>query len=57
MPVPSRALEHVSTVDFELQERGKICLGLLLTREGDEKAELDILAVTDIRRRDIQLTS
>ena len=32
---PNRALEHVSTVDFELQERGKICLGLLLTREGD----------------------
>ena len=56
-PAPSRALEHVATVYCELQERGKICLGLLLTREGDEKTVLDILAATDIRRRDIQLTS
>ena len=32
-------------------------MGLLLTREGDEKTELDILTVTDIRRRDIQITS
>ena len=56
-PAPNRVLEHVSTVDFELQEHGKICLGLFLTREGDEKTELDILVVTDIRRRDIQLTS
>jgi hypothetical protein len=56
-PAPNGALEHIPTVDIELQERGKICLGLFLTREGDEKTELDILVVTDIRRRDIQLTS
>ena len=56
-PMPSRTLEHVSAVDCGLQERGKICLGNLLMREGDEKTELDILAVTDIRRRDIQLMS
>ena len=56
-PAPSRALEHVSTLDFQLQERCKIRLGLFLTHEGDEKTDLDILAVTDIRRHDIQLTS
>ena len=54
---PHKVREHVSPVGFELQERGMIRLGLLLTREGDEKMEFGILKVTDVRRRDIQITS
>ena len=49
--------EHLSPVSFELQEHRKIRVGLFLTREGDEKTELDILKVTDMRRRDILITS
>ena len=41
--------QEAQTPEFELQEVGRIRRGILLTREGDERDEIDVLRVVSTR--------